>query len=117
MPVGALGGGEIAGALRAEFEELLQRFAQGARIEDAMAALGDQFIGDMGVLPGAHFLPPEEIDRIELETVLERSKTMVCRLIQEAASVSIQFPGNRIRAPAQLGPALEFVARRRRDSR
>jgi hypothetical protein len=110
VPVGALGGGEISGALRTKFEELLEGFSQGARIEDAMAALSDQFLGVMAVLPGAHFLPPEEIELIDVNTVLEKSRTMVCRVIQEAASVSIQFPGNRIRAPMQLGPALEFIA-------
>jgi Cupin superfamily protein len=111
VPVGALGGGEIADALRMEFEELLQQLVRGARVEDAMAALGDQFIGDMAVLPGAHFLPPEEIDRIELETVLERSKGMVCRVVEDAASVSIQFPGARMRAPTHLRPALEFISK------
>jgi hypothetical protein len=111
VPVGALGGGEISEAFRAQFEELLQAFSQGARVKDAMAALSDQFLGDMAVLPGAHFLPPEEIDRIDVNTVLERSKAMICRVIQDAASVSIQFPGNRMRAPKQLGPALEFISK------
>lgn len=111
VPVGALGGGEISEALRAQFEELLQGFSQGARIEDAMAALSDQFLGDMAVLPGAHFLPLEEIDRIDVNTVLEKSRAMVCRVIQEAASVSIQFPGSRMRTPKQLGPALEFISK------
>ena len=111
VPIGALGGGEIADALRTEFEELLQQLVQGARVEDAIAALGDQFIGDMAVLPDAYFLPPEEIEGIELETVLERSKSIVCRVVQHAASVSIQFPGARIRAPEHLGPALEFISK------
>jgi hypothetical protein len=111
VPIGALGGGDIAGDLRTQFEELLQQLVRGARVEDAMAALGDQFIGDMAVLPGAHFLPPEEIDRIELETVLERSKGMVCRVVEDAASVSIQFPGSRMRAPTHLRPALEFISK------
>jgi Cupin superfamily protein len=111
VPIGALGGGEIADAVRTEFQELLEQLVRGARVEDAIAALGDQFVGDMAVLPDAYFLPPEEIERIELETVLERSKGMVCRVVQDAASVSIQFPGARIRAPAHLGPALEFISK------
>jgi len=111
VPVGILGSGEISDAVRAQFEELLQAFSQGGRIEDAMAALSDQFLGDMPVLPGAHFLPPEEIDRIDIDTVLEKPRAMICRVIQEAATVSIQFPGNRMRAPKQLGPALEFIAK------
>jgi ribosomal protein L16 Arg81 hydroxylase len=111
VPVGALGGGEIADAFRAQFEELLQQFARGARVEDAVSSLGDQFLADMAVLPGAHFLPPEEIDRIDVNTVLEKSKAMICRFIQDAASVSIQFPGNRIRAPMHLGPAFEFISK------
>ena len=36
---------------------------------------------------------------------------MVCRVVQDAASVSIQFPGARMRAPAHLGPALEFISK------
>jgi hypothetical protein len=111
VPIGALGAAEIEGAVRIQFEELLQQFVRGSRVEDAIATLGDQFIGDMAVLPGAYFMPPEELDRIDLETVLERSKGMVCRVVQDAASVSIQFPGARMRAPAHLGPALEFVSK------
>jgi hypothetical protein len=111
VPVGALGGGDIAGALRTQFNELLQQLVRGARVEDAIATLGDQFIGNMAVLPGAHFLPPEEIERINIETVLERSKEMVCRVVQDEASVTIQFPGARMRAPTHLGSALEFISK------
>jgi hypothetical protein len=111
VPIGALGGGEISGTLRDQFEELVQLIAKDARIEDAMTALSDQFLGDMPVLPGTHFLAPEEIDSIDVNTVLERPKAMVCRVIPEANSVSIQFPGNRMRSPKQLGPALEFIAK------
>jgi hypothetical protein len=111
VPIGALGGAEIDGALRTEFKELLQQLVRGARIEDAIATLDDQFIGDMAVLPGAYFLPPEELERIELGTVLERSRGMVCRVVHDAASVTIQFPGARMRAPPHLGPALEFISK------
>ena len=54
---------------------------------------------------------PPGVDRIDVDTVLEKPRAMVCRVIQEAASVSIQFPGNRMRAPKQLGPALEFISK------
>ena len=81
VPIGALGGGEISGALKDQFEELVQLIAKDARIEDTMAALSDQFLGDMPVLPGAHFLAPEEIDSIDINTVLERPKAMVCHVI------------------------------------
>jgi hypothetical protein len=110
IPIGALGGGETASALRTEFEELLQQLVRGACVEDAVAAVSDQFVGDMAALPGAYFLSPEEIERIELETVLERPKGMVCRVVHDAASVSIQYPGARMRAPTHLGPALEFIS-------
>ena len=36
---------------------------------------------------------------------------MVCRVIPGRDPVSIRFPGNRTRAPKQLGPALEFIAK------
>jgi hypothetical protein len=35
---------------------------------------------------------------------------VICRVIAEKALASIQYPGNRIRGPRQIAPALRFIA-------
>jgi hypothetical protein len=110
VPPGSLGHGNAASALRSQFVELLQHFAANASIEEAVDALSEQFVGEMSVLPGPHFLAAEEVERIDLQTIVHMAEGIVCRVIQEAESVSIQFPGGRIRCPKQVAPALEFIS-------
>jgi hypothetical protein len=110
VPVGSLGRGEITSAVKSQFDELVQRLARSSRVEEAFDALGEKFINDMLTLPGGHFIPPEDIERINLGTILAKMSGVICRVVQENDSVSIQFPGNRTRGPKQIAPALEFIA-------
>ena len=110
VPVGALGNRESTDALRDQFGELLQHFARTARVEEALDALGDRFISNLPVLPAAHFVPPEDIEQIDLDTVLERGEGVICRIVPVQDEVSIHFPGSRVTGPKQIAPALEFVA-------
>jgi ribosomal protein L16 Arg81 hydroxylase len=108
IPIGCLGDGECQDSLRAQFNELVQEFARSAAVEPALDALSDQFIGKMPALPSAHFVAPEEIERVTLDTVLQRAEGVICRLAEEH-TVSIQFPGNRVQGPQQIAPALRFI--------
>lgn len=110
LPVGCMGAQEIPPNLQDQFAELVQRFMRGARIEQAFDALSDQFISKMPALPAAHFVPPEEIDAVELDTVLKKGDGVICRVSEDKDRASIHFPGNHVQGPKQIASALRFIA-------
>jgi hypothetical protein len=110
LPLGVLSSGAAA-CLEDRFRELLQVLAQNARVEGAVNNLADRYYGSLGVLPDRYFLPPEDAERIDLDTVLERRPGAVCRVHEGPDWAGIQFPGNRVTGPAKIASALHFVAR------
>jgi ribosomal protein L16 Arg81 hydroxylase len=108
VPVGFLDAGRAT--IEKKLQELLHVLAASARVDEAVDHLADQFIAKLVALPGGQFVPPEDIERIDLDTVLEKCPGVICRVIAEKASASIQYPGNRIRGPRQIAPALRFIA-------
>jgi hypothetical protein len=114
LPVGSLGDGELPGALGERFCELLGVLARGARVEEAVRHLADEFFGKMQALPQGFFTQPPREEDIDLDTVVEKSPGAVCRVVQEGAWVAIEFPGGRIGGPLKIASALRFVAGARR---
>jgi ribosomal protein L16 Arg81 hydroxylase len=108
VPVGFLN--TSGAALQERLQELLHLLAAKARANEAVDHLAEQFIGKLPALPGGQFVPPEEIEQIDLDTVLEKAPGVISRVNMEKGSVSIQYPGNRIRGPRQIAPALRFIA-------
>ena len=56
------------------------------------------------------FAAPTDVDRLDLETVLERHPQALCRVVEEGPGVAIEFPGNRVSGPHRIATALHFVA-------
>lgn len=114
VPPGTLMGQELPTDVTQRFQELLQALARSARLDDAARRLGDRFFDELAMLPGAHFVPPEGVERMDLDTVLARSPGALCRVLVEGDGVAIEFPGGRLGGPAKIAPALRFVARTER---
>lgn len=111
IPGGALPGDPAR--LKATFRNLLSTLADGPDtdilFEQALDALGTQFFGELKMLPGTQFSAPDA-GSFSADTVLERSPLMICRVVEDARGVAIEFPGNRVTGPTRIGPALRFVA-------
>lgn len=114
LPPGSLGGPDVPAALAERFRELLDVLAQKARAAHAVCRLGDEFFGALQPLPGGHFAPPEEEEDLDLDTVLARRLGMFCRVAEERAWVTLEFPGGRVGGPLKIAPALRFIARTER---
>jgi hypothetical protein len=110
VPAGLLGGQDLPPAVKERFRELLDLVAQTVQAEDAFHRLGDRFFGEMAPLPNPHHPSPEEVERIDLDTVLEKSPGVVCRVIPERNWVVIEYPGGQIGGPLKIASALHFVA-------
>ena len=112
LPEGALPSSKSE--LKQHFRRLLELMANDATsdelFEGAMQSLGDQFFSQLHMLPGNQFASPAGLDCIDLDTVVERHPQSMCRVVQSAQGVAIEFPGNRVGGPLRVESALRFVA-------
>lgn len=110
LPPGAFRGPDLPETLAERFRELAEAFARGAGAEAALDHLGDQFFGQLPVLPDDspdHSGDPEEIG---LDTELRRRPGLICRVVRDGGWVSVLFPGGHVGGPLKIAPALRFVA-------
>ncbi|MBD2530120.1 hypothetical protein H6G97_11280 [Nostoc flagelliforme FACHB-838] len=109
LPIGFLNYDEMIESLKHQFKELLELLSNTA-IEDAVNRLAKKFFRQMPPLPDGHFTQIDDLSQIDLDTIVEKRKGMICRIIREEGSISIQFPGNQVRGPNYIEPALRFIA-------
>lgn len=110
LPVGLLNRSDTIESLKYQFEELLQLFLSNAKVEDAVARLTERVIEEMPPMPDGHFTQIDNVSSIGLNTVVQKRKGMICSIFREQDSVTIQFPGNKVRGPKHIEPALHFIA-------
>lgn len=112
IPGGALPGDrdELKQSFRQLLEALARGAAQEALLEEALDSLGDQFFDQLRMLPGGRFAAAATAERIELDTLVERSPQTICRVLVDERGAAIEFPGNRVEAPHRVASALRFVA-------
>lgn len=109
LPIGFLNHDEMIESLKHQFKELLELLSNTA-IEDAINQLAKKFFRQMSPLPDGHFTQIDDLSQINLDTIVEKRKGMICRIIREEGSISIQFPGNKVTGPNYIEPALRFIA-------
>jgi hypothetical protein len=101
--------GASAAPLGARFRELLRLLADCAELDDAVAELGEQFIGGLAPLPDGRFAEQTDPQDIDLDTPLQKRPGTVCQVVNRPSYASIRFPGNQIGGPGTIGPALRFL--------
>ncbi|MBI3862343.1 MAG: hypothetical protein HY290_10655 [Planctomycetia bacterium] len=110
IPGGALPGDHAP--LVARFRELLEALSTGTGVEglfeQALHSLGSQFLGELKMLPGSQLSAPAAL--LTADSILERSPSMICRVVDHGEGVAIEFPGNRVTGPRSIRSALQFVA-------
>jgi len=109
VPVGLLCN-DRAALLEQQFRQVLELLSNRAELEDALAQLGERLVGQLPELPDGHFTEPLEWEDVGLDTLLCRRPGLLCQVLDEGESVSIVFPGNRLRGPEKIAPALRFLA-------
>lgn len=110
LPIGFLNNGETKDLLKSQFKELLELISSNAEFEEALDHLAERFFSKMTPLPDGHFTQIDEFKNINIETIVKKRDGMFCRIVKEKDSVSIEFPGNKVRGPSHIESALRFVA-------
>jgi hypothetical protein len=84
-----------------QFGQLLQIVARQAALPAALARL---------TKPCRVQVPPTSSAPIDLDTILQKRAGIVCQIRETADAIEMVFPGNGLRGPRQIAPALHFVA-------
>jgi hypothetical protein len=110
LPVGLVGTETVPDSLPEQFRSLVRLLTGSAQVEEALAELGERFISGLAPLPDGWFGVPLDPEQIVPETLLEKRPGMICHIREEGETVTILFPGNGVRGPNKIAPALRFVA-------
>jgi len=102
VPVGWLGPAASSETMRERFQALLRLLAERAQIDEALAHLGEKFIGLLPALPDGRFIAQPYLERMDLDTLLEKRRGSTCQVIEEESSVFIRFPGGSVRGPSSV---------------
>ena len=116
LPPGIFASKDLSGAFLDRFGELLASLAHDSRAADAVRGLGGHFFRGLQPLPDAHFAPSDDVEAIDLDTVLEKVPGAVCRVVGDNGWVAIEFPGGQVGGPPKIASAFRFVAHAQRFS-
>jgi hypothetical protein len=109
LPVGFLHPGEKNISLKNQFQELLQLLADKSEVEDAVEAIASRFLQEMSPIPDEHFYQLENIDSLNLDTIVKKREGMIYRVIKKEGKVGIQFAGNCVMGPQTTERACRFI--------
>ena len=110
LPVGFMNSQEAVGLIVDRLPELISTLADSGRIENSIGRLRERLIERKRPLPDAHFRSLDQVGQVDLDTVVAKREGMMCHVSRKADFVEIAFPGNRMKAPADIETAFRFIA-------
>lgn len=105
-----LDSGDPTASDQEEYKAMLRLVLDEANLGEAVGGLTDRLLDRMRPLPSNHFEHLNKVDKIQLDTVMYKRNGSYCRLVDDGDSASIQFPGNIVKGPTSIGPALAYIA-------
>ena len=110
LPVGFMNSQEAVGLMADRLPELIRTLTDSGRIESSIGRLRERLIARKRPLPDAHFRSLDQVDQIDLDTVVAKREGMMCYVSRKPDCVDIAFPGNRMRGPVDIETAFRFIA-------
>jgi ribosomal protein L16 Arg81 hydroxylase len=110
LPVGFMNSQEAAGQIVERLPKLIGTLADSARIERSIERLRERLIERKRPLPDAHLRSLDQVDQIDLDTVVAKRAGMMCHVSRKAEFVEIAFPGNRMKGPTDIETGFRFIA-------
>jgi hypothetical protein len=101
---------EARPALLSRFESVLRPLLGSASAGAAIDQLAERFLLEGPPPDDGHAPDPEEIARIEADTLLRRRRGVMARVAEEPGGVTIQFSGGAVTGPPKIEAALRFLA-------
>lgn len=111
LPPGFLNGG--AEAMRGTFDQLLTMLPDQTSLDHALAGLAEELVVQKPAPPGSDDLDPSDAE-IGPDTILSRRAGVICRVLEGADYVVIQYSGGKMLGPPKIRQAVRHVAAQRR---
>ncbi|CAA9275174.1 MAG: hypothetical protein AVDCRST_MAG56-3443 [uncultured Cytophagales bacterium] len=114
LPIGCLQPHNLtaatAAAMNNHMQALLQDVLTHANAQGALQLLAEEFRMSQQARGDGHFAHLDRLDEINVHTTLVKRPNMTCTVQQIGASARIIYPGNVIKGPIHITPALLFIA-------
>jgi hypothetical protein len=109
LPVGFMNSQDAVGLMADRLPELTRTLADRGRVESSIGRLRERLIARQRPLPEAHFRSLDQVNQIDLDTVVAKREGMMCSVSRKPDCVEIAFPGNRMKGPVAIETALRFI--------
>lgn len=96
--------------VNAQMHTLLQDVLTQANAQGSLQLLAEDFRMGQSIKGDGHFAHLDRIDEINLHTSLVKRPNMSCAIQRIGVSARIIYPGNVIKGPVHITPALQFIA-------
>jgi ribosomal protein L16 Arg81 hydroxylase len=113
-PPGLFSDADVAVVVAATLEGLAQRFASKADFGATLDELYTRFLAALDPLPDPDSALLTTTAPLTPASVVRARAGTICRVIEQGADAVIEFPGNAVRGPVTIAPALRFVSARER---
>lgn len=100
-------------AIESKLQDLLEVVSNNANASVALQYLGEDFRMKHRPNGDGHFDHLDQMDEIDLDTSLIKRQNMYCSIQQVDTIARILYPGNVIRGPVHITPALQYIAEAR----
>jgi ribosomal protein L16 Arg81 hydroxylase len=92
------------------FDTLLQAFAQSADLKSALDEIAGSFFHSRQALADGSLTNGEDINGIDVNTLLHRRPGLLCRLVVEEQTITLLSPQSAVSLPRAFESALRFIA-------
>jgi ribosomal protein L16 Arg81 hydroxylase len=110
LPISFLADDENREEIERSFPKLLPLVINNVNIKDSVERLSKNVFDDFPPLPDGHFAEIDRLNSINLSTVVKKRHDGLCRIFSESESISIYFPGGKVKGPKYLESSLHFIA-------
>ncbi len=113
LPVGFVEQDGLDASVHDQFGELLDVFADSARLEDVVDRIAERFITSRTPLLDEQLLELADVDNLDTYTVVRHRSGLIYRLTEDEHSLYLLFPGKRLSCPKYGEPLLRFILQTR----
>lgn len=92
-----------------QFQSLVEDLTKDNQVGQAVGMLAEDYRNQFPVKGDGHFRMLDQMDQISLDTLLQKRDGMASSIQEMGLYCRIIFPGNVIRGPYHIAPALRFI--------
>ena len=109
LPLGFVKADHQRDFIRQHLSELLHALAENHDADASLERLSTGYLRKLEPVPDGHFLQMNLVDKMTLESSVEKRVSSLCYVSQSNGTATIHFPGGFLQSPSWVAPALRFI--------